>query len=325
MQKTDSVWSSSRSCSGPPDPIGALHGPKSAAITAAPPMLKNFSANRTAARACFALPPGHAFGHATFSRRRPVAIVFAFHPCPLFSGVGCEREAYRFSPMSGFYVARMSVKMQETVALTERDRAILTALTRKVRLLTIAQIARTWWEGSADPERNAKRRITELERSGLVRTISISAHPELPLPCPEFVWKPGEPEPEFAPLSYRLQSRWVLPAGVVLAVVGTKLSANLLGGKITRLPREDEQNHDVHLGALYLRFLKLFPAQAEAWLSEELIRRTRPDRRGEKLPDALVEMNGRKHVVEFGGAYSKDKLKRFHGFCRWKRYSYEIW
>lgn len=283
------------------------------------------AANRTAARACHALPPRPASGHAAFFRRRPVAIVFAFHPCPLFSGVGCKREAHCFLPMSEFHIARMSVKMQEPVALTERDRAILTALTRKVRLLTIAQIARTWWDGNADPERNAKRRLAELERSGLVRSISISAHPELPLPYPEFVWKPGEPEPEFAPLSYRLQSRWVLPASVVVAVVGTKLSANLFGGKITRLPREDEQNHDVHLGALYLRFLKLFPEQAEAWLSEELIRRTRPQRRGEKLPDALVELNGRKHVVEFGGAYSKDKLKRFHGFCRWKRYSYEIW
>ena len=71
------------------------------------PNAQEIFANRTALRACFASPPGHASGHAAFSRRRPVAIVFAFHPCPLFSGVGCEREAYRFSPMSGFRVARI--------------------------------------------------------------------------------------------------------------------------------------------------------------------------------------------------------------------------
>lgn len=215
--------------------------------------------------------------------------------------------------------------MQTLPTLSDRDKQILVALTRKVRLLSVSQIARTWWTETSDPERNARRRLSELERGSLVKIIEISAHPELPLPCPEFVWKPGEPEPDFGPLSYRLQSRWIEPAAGISAVVATRASANLFGGKVTRLPREDEQNHDLHLGALYLRFLKLFPVQAEAWLSDELIRRTRPDRRGEKLPDALVELNGKQHVVEFGGAYSKDKLKRFHGFCRWKRYSYEIW
>ena len=48
-------------------------------------------------------------------------------------------------------------------------------------------------------------------------------------------------------------------------------------------------------------------------------------RKGQKLPDALLLRSGTAHVVEFGGAYSKEKLRAFHSYCQQQELSYEIW
>jgi hypothetical protein len=63
------------------------------------------------------------------------------------------------------------------------------------------------------------------------------------------------------------------------------------------------------------------PELASSWIHEEEIKRERKQRRG-KLPDAIV---GKERVVEFGGAYKKEKLARFHKFCGARGFDYEVW
>jgi hypothetical protein len=95
----------------------------------------------------------------------------------------------------------------------------------------------------------------------------------------------------------------------------------MFGGHGGRFPRESEETHDLHLATVYLRFRSVSPELTISWVHEEEIKRDRRQRRG-KLPDAMV---GKARVVEFGGAYKKDKLMAFHKFCETRGFNYEVW
>src|SRR5262245_38246284 len=92
--------------------------------------------------------------------------------------------------------------------LTRRDLEILDALTKRVRVLSIPQIARTWWAEAADPLRVANNRLRTLQAEELVRVERLPAHPELDLQAPAATWSPGDAAPDFGAISHRLQSRW---------------------------------------------------------------------------------------------------------------------
>jgi len=211
------------------------------------------------------------------------------------------------------------------VGLTKRDREILDTITVRVKLLSIPQIARTWWGKSADPEGNARKRIRQLEDAGLLRAISIFAHPEILFAGPVATWTPGQPAPDAGEISYRLQSRWQLPYIPTSAVVATRKAANHFGGYGERLPRDAEQNHDLHLAGVYLKIREQDSARAKHWISEMHIKHSRPDALGEKLPDGMIRRGDNSQVIEFGGAYTKERVAAFHEFCERKHYQYELW
>lgn len=194
-----------------------------------------------------------------------------------------------------------------------------------MKLLTVPQIARTWWNGSAHAIANARRRLAALERQGMVRTCTVFSHPELPLQAPLCIWTPNQVAPNFEELSYQLSSRWTEPFHPVTAVIATRAAANHFGGYGARFPKQIEENHDVHLAAVFLTIRATRPGWAEHWLSEQQIRRSRPDAPGEKLPDAMVKMGGLVRVIDFGGSYSAPKLRGFHHWASENNLAYELW
>ena len=72
------------------------------------------------------------------------------------------------------------------IQLTARDFEILEVLTRRVRVLTLDQVARTWWQSSRLSNSNATARLKLLGHSRLINFHRAPAHPELPLEEP--VW-----------------------------------------------------------------------------------------------------------------------------------------
>lgn len=210
-------------------------------------------------------------------------------------------------------------------ALTSRDREILEVITQRVKLLTIPQVARTWWRDSVHAISGARRRLAALERQGMVQSFTVFAHPELPLLEPAFIWTPNEKAPNFDELSYQLCSRWTAPFQPVTAVIASRAAANYFGGHGARFPKQVEENHDVHLAAVFLSIRATRPGWAEHWISEQRIRSSRPDAPGEKLPDAMVRMGGMERVIDFGGSYSAPKLRGFHHWASDKKLSYELW
>ena len=211
--------------------------------------------------------------------------------------------------------------------LTTRDQEILDTLARRVRLLTLDQVQREWWPEQADGRRSALRRLEQLAGADYLSLHDGSSHPEIGLPHPAIDWKPGDPSPNFAAVSYRLQSRWKRqPPALTRYAAATTRTVNRFGGWPTRLPKRAELTHDVHLAAVYLQLRRTRPELAGRWMFEEAYRRLIQVSRREKLPDAVITTELQvERVIEFGGAYAKRKLAGFHAFCARKFWPYEIW
>ena len=192
-------------------------------------------------------------------------------------------------------------------------------------MFTVAQIGRTWWSEAKAPAEAAMKRLRELERTDHLRRYVVMSHPELALRAPVVTWSPGDPEPELGPVAYRLQTRWTLAPAAKVTFLATDRTANQFGGDVRALPKEGEQTHDVHISTVYLWYREHRPDEAADWRSEAWVKKSRPDAPGEKLPDAMIRRANSAKVIEFGGAYPKERLIAFHEFCKRRAVPYDLW
>jgi DNA-binding Lrp family transcriptional regulator len=215
--------------------------------------------------------------------------------------------------------------VMKRMMLTPRDLEILDTLTLRVRYLSLAQIARTWWADAKDPPANTRERLKKLEAAGFLLRFTAMARPEFALIAPVIVWQPNDPMPDFGAASYQLQSRWMHSAVATPAVIATATAGHRFGGHGGRFPRQSEQSHDLMMGTLYLHYRQLLghAVITTQWISEERLRAQK--QAGEKLPDAMLRSAQREFVIECGGAYSKEKLSHFHEYCAEQSLPYEIW
>ena len=83
------------------------------------------------------------------------------------------------------------------------------------------------------------------------------------------------------------------------------------------------------MAQVFLHYRLLHPERMSDWVFEEQVkaerRRAGRSEAGEKLPDAFLRTHSATKVIEFGGAYGKDKLVAFHRYCKENSFSYEIW
>jgi hypothetical protein len=219
---------------------------------------------------------------------------------------------------------RRSVRNLMRPSLTERDRCLLDALSRRVRILSFDQVADAFWSGSPNRRELCRRRILQLADAGYVQPEVVFARSILDLLSPVAVWSPDSEEPQFGALSYQLARRWTEPVRSIRTVYATSCGAGAVGGVAGRAPRRSETTHDLHLAQVYLKLLREQPERAASWESEALTLQRDGGVRGEKRPDAILRL--RPHVaIEFGGAYSAKKLRAFHEHCREHGLAYEIW
>jgi hypothetical protein len=206
--------------------------------------------------------------------------------------------------------------------LQARDLEILEVLSRRVRLLSLDQVARTWWQTTRNATANAARRVAVLERRGLVHRMQAMTH-ELPaLAAPLVAWHPGEATPNLPALAYQLESRWNSPLRPTVLVTASRTVGAWLGGGGGRHPRESEISHDLGLAGLYLRFRSDERDRAASWLPEDLFQ---PGELDGFIPDAIVREGARPTLIEFAGAYKKERLQKLHASCLRAGLSYELW
>ena len=197
---------------------------------------------------------------------------------------------------------------------SRRDQQILNTLVLRVRVLSLAQVARTWWTETATGIARARRRLQDLERQGLVRLAMLSARPQLGLTDPLAVWQHELPQPDFGTVAHRLRERWKRAGSA------RRTECVLPEGGVGRVPRVSETTHDLHLAAVYLLMRQECPARARTWTFESELAH-----RNEKVPDAIVRDGRVTTAIELGGQYSREKLEQFHVYCRRRGMGYEIW
>jgi len=212
------------------------------------------------------------------------------------------------------------------VARTARDHEILKTLAVRVRFLALGQIAKAWWGDASQPEVHARRRMNTLRDTNQVLETSVAASPLLELTAPLVTWKPGQPAPDHAAVARRLAARWPeVPARPTAVFSASEPTNSLYGGPRTVRPIHIAQvDHDLHVGEVYLLFLRMHPEIAPCWVGEDV----RP-KSGYRLkdPDAVLEFDGGKliHAVEFGGKYNAARVRDFHNDCAKRQRSYELW
>ncbi len=210
------------------------------------------------------------------------------------------------------------------MTLSRRDIDIVRALTTRVRLLTVEQVAAGWWPGAREGREQAARRLRELCTVRLLEERPILAEPFIALSQPIVVWIPGDQEPDHHSTAWQLQRRWTETARQTLVFIATSFAADTLGGVAPRLPTLGQETHDLHVSEVYLRLRRERPELADRWLGEEIVRPTRID---EKLPDALI-VDAQGHparVIEFGGRYDHKRVCAFHEDCAARGLPYELW
>ena len=208
--------------------------------------------------------------------------------------------------------------------LSDRDLDLLDALTLRIRVLSIAQVARHWFGTLRDPVQQATRRLSTLQRAGFIEPVSMSARPELHLALPLATWTPGDGEPRFEHLASTLDARWREPATPTAIIIASRKAGHARGGCGGRWPRRSEVSHDLTLAGLYLAWQQNRPSRGEEWISEARLRMAGFGDE-DHLPDAMIEQAGRRRVIELGGAYSAAKLRDFHRFCAERDLPYELW
>jgi len=209
------------------------------------------------------------------------------------------------------------------VAVATSREELLCALTLAVRLLSLTQVARGWCRGRTG---NARRLLGPLCRAEWLRRIDVPARILPPPLGPACRWAPGEPTPDLGAVAYRLKRRGQGRAPrMTAAFVATSRAARLLGGhRNGTLKNAIQATHDLGLAEVYLHYREHRPELLPSWRGEELFA---PERRGEKLPDALlVDTQDRPfRAVEYGGSYSRARLEAFHNDCMRRGLAYEVW
>lgn len=99
-------------------------------------------------------------------------------------GFDCERiqtnaPARRFSGSGGPFHPRSEEQM--AIELTVRDSEILSVLSNRLRVLAVVQVAKTWFADTADPLRQARKRVRRLVAAGYLTRDTVMAHRPLPL------------------------------------------------------------------------------------------------------------------------------------------------
>lgn len=218
----------------------------------------------------------------------------------------------------------MQIPLADNSAWTSRDLQIIEALTVKVRMLTVHQIAELWWPAGRYQVVNARRRMFRLAQAKLVLQYRINVHPRIPLIGPVVDWKPGNASPEFAAVSTTLKNRWTLAAEPTTVFLASKRAANLFGTYAGPLKDAVQATHDVHLSDIYLWYQRHKPWFCESWVGEDAFKKAGT---GIKDPDAfLVRPDGQiSRVIDFGGKYSSQRVKEFHNHCAGRDLPYELW
>ncbi len=182
--------------------------------------------------------------------------------------------------------------------LNQLEMEILTALTCKVRVMSVGQLLRAWGQAKNEAV------LFSLERL-LARKLARTELWDVVLPntdrTPLFTWKPSFPDPDTWLISKRARQRWKQPTSRVIVYQATELAGRMFGSRCGQPVREIERQHDLLLGDVYVDYFCALPSLAEAWHGEDMLPMAE---KGVKNPDAFLmdgDLRPRRVIESTGG------------------------
>jgi hypothetical protein len=207
--------------------------------------------------------------------------------------------------------------------LTRPETNLLELLCKKLRCVSERQLLKAMPARSLATTKSSLRRLV---RAGwLGKAVVVAAVAELDGPL--VAWLPGEEVPALDDVvrTLRRRDRAAVPVRTLI-YWATEQAGRFIGG-CGGTPRQPLQvQHDLGVAEVYFTRQQLNHKTTKQWVSEDIFRSLNVGRRT-KVPDAvLISPAGKPLVaIEFGGAYSALRLKRFHTFCKLQSLPYEIW
>jgi hypothetical protein len=197
---------------------------------------------------------------------------------------------------------------------------IVAVLASRVRLLTLDQVARTWYADARHPRRTAREALRRAESQGLVTVNTVMAHPEVVLSAPLYRWSAEAltTPPHFGRLAWQARKRFGQPPVRTIYVTATAKAKVLLGEVAhKRGIRSTELTHDIHVAQIYLKLCREAPELAASWVGEDQLAHADRDTR----PDAVAG----NLAIDFVGQYRADKLAVLYDEYRRCFTAFELW
>lgn len=161
-----------------------------------------------------------------------------------------------------------------------------------------------------------RRAIDRLCDLGLLQRVSASIRVRPAPSKPLVIWRPGESLP-LTPgqVEYRLRKAWgSAPVRRLTVVHATQKAANFYGGRGGEVRKPLQISHDLLVAAVYHRY-----RVPDNWVGEGVTI-------GAYRPDAvLVERGDVARVIEIGGLYPAERIRRMVIACHENHVPLEIW
>jgi len=200
-----------------------------------------------------------------------------------------------------------------TKVLSKTGERILLTLIRKVRVLSLQQIADGWFAGCV---KNAKSETKSLIDFGFLEDFQDLVGSPLRTTAPLYSWTPTDlHEPDFEKLAYGCRSRWLgEPRNQTIFFATREAVVAMVGFTNGKAPPSMSIWHD-HGDGRWRR-----------WQGEDQLKFDGYCRGKTAIPDAAIR--NRKNrledvIIEIGGQYQANRLSEFHS--DYQAYRYEIW
>ena len=206
------------------------------------------------------------------------------------------------------------------------EEEILISLAWHVRVLSVEQLARTWWSGLATGTRLANNFVKARSATDWLHVRHVLSRKPTPLAEPLQTWHPDAPVPDFAELSRLLHRRARTPARKFRVVTASRKCRELFGmvGAAHR-PKLTQLSHELFVSEVFIRYLQNgFNVFSGEWVSEDRFPSSWPIR---VRPDGLIkDAEGNiVRAIEYGGAYGVRRLRGLYGALKGISLPCEVW
>jgi hypothetical protein len=207
--------------------------------------------------------------------------------------------------------------------MNRREEKIVRTLANSVRVMTVVQVARTWWADTRSGRNRAAAALNRLDAEGWVHVQRVLSRPIQSLASPLIRWRPSQEQPDFEAAARSLHRRAMADARSVKVVFASSRAVIFFAAGRAPALKITQMTHDLNVSELYLHFRRSGLPEG-CWVSEDRLPRNWPLR---QRPDALLrnEAGDVARAIEYGGDYPPRRLAALHAGLSRIGLGYEIW